>query len=98
MLIRQLAQEWGPDGIRCNCVCPGATRTGRTEGFYQQQGVERERAARIPMQRIAESTDIAKGISFLASPDADYISGINLVVDGALEGALMPLFATSKVD
>jgi NAD(P)-dependent dehydrogenase (short-subunit alcohol dehydrogenase family) len=91
MLVRQLAYEWGPDGIRCNCVSPGTVHTPMTDAVYSDPGKRAERASHIPLRRVAVAEDLAAAIAFLAGPDARYVSGVNLVVDGGLQTTLMPL-------
>jgi NAD(P)-dependent dehydrogenase (short-subunit alcohol dehydrogenase family) len=89
MLMRQLALEWGPDGIRCNCVSPGPTVTGMTAGAYADAEMRRRRASEIPLRRIGEAADIANAIHFLVGPYAAFISGVDLLVDGGLNTTLM---------
>lgn len=91
MLIRQLSDEWGPEGIRCNCVSPGATHTGLTDRVYSDPEIRKRRSANIPLRRVGVPEDIAAAIAFLAGPDARYITGANLTVDGGLTNAFMPL-------
>jgi NAD(P)-dependent dehydrogenase (short-subunit alcohol dehydrogenase family) len=90
MLVRQLAYEWGPDGIRCNCVSPGTTHTSMTEGTYADPARKSERASHIPLRRIGDPEDLAAAIAFLASSDARYVTGIDLLVDGGLGTSLLP--------
>jgi NAD(P)-dependent dehydrogenase (short-subunit alcohol dehydrogenase family) len=90
MLVRQLAYEWGPDGIRCNCVSPGTTHTGMTDGTYSDPERRSERASHLPLRRIAEPDEVAGVIAFLAGPDASYITGIDVLVDGGLGTSLLP--------
>jgi NAD(P)-dependent dehydrogenase (short-subunit alcohol dehydrogenase family) len=90
MLVRQMAYEWGPDGIRCNCVSPGMTHTGLTDGTYSDPVKRAERASQIPLRRVADPEDIASVIAFLAGPDAAYVTGVNLVVDGGVQTSLLP--------
>jgi NAD(P)-dependent dehydrogenase (short-subunit alcohol dehydrogenase family) len=90
MLVRQLAYEWGPDGIRCNCVSPGTTHTGMTDGTYSDPQRRSERASHLPLRRIAEPDEVAGVIAFLAGPDASYITGIDVLVDGGLGTSLLP--------
>jgi len=90
MIVSQLAYEWGPDGIRCNCVSPGMTHTGLTEGSYSDPELKAERGAKVPLQRIGTAEDIAAVIAFLAGPDASYVTGVNVYVDGGLSTVLMP--------
>jgi NAD(P)-dependent dehydrogenase (short-subunit alcohol dehydrogenase family) len=90
MLIRQLAHEWGPDGIRCNCVSPGLTHTGMTDATYSDPALRAERGGRVPLRRVGEPDDIAAVIEFLVSPGAAYVTGVNLLVDGGLDTCLLP--------
>jgi NAD(P)-dependent dehydrogenase (short-subunit alcohol dehydrogenase family) len=89
MLVRQLANEWGRDGIRVNSVSPGPTMTGITSSGYSNEELRRQREASLPLGRIAEPEEIAAAILFLLSPDARNITGIDLLVDGGLSTTLM---------
>lgn len=89
MLAKQMAVEWGPDGIRVNTVSPGMTLTPMTHSAYTQPGVMAQRESRIPLRRIGQPEDIAKAVTFLMSPEADYITGADIVVDGGLTQTLM---------
>jgi glucose 1-dehydrogenase len=86
MLVRVLAQELGPDGIRVNTVSPGMTRTGMTARVYADAGVAAARDALVPLGRVATPDDIAAAIAFLLSPDARYVNGHDLIVDGGVTG------------
>jgi NAD(P)-dependent dehydrogenase (short-subunit alcohol dehydrogenase family) len=86
MLVRVLAQELGPDGIRVNAVSPGMTRTGMTARVYADPGVAAARDALVPLGRVAAPEDVADVIAFLLGPDARYVTGQDLVVDGGLTG------------
>jgi NAD(P)-dependent dehydrogenase (short-subunit alcohol dehydrogenase family) len=90
MLVRQLACDFGPDGIRCNSVSPGSTHTGMTDARYSDP-VQREAAARRnPLHKVGSAQDQAAAICFLASAAAAYITGADLLVDGGLNTMLMP--------
>ncbi|MBR0673515.1 SDR family NAD(P)-dependent oxidoreductase [Neoroseomonas soli] len=91
MLSRQLAAEWGPDGIRSNVVSPGLIRTPLSESFYQAPGVLERREAMLPSRRVGTPKDIADAVVFLASPRAAYVNGAELLVDGGLEQVMMGL-------
>lgn len=84
-LTRGLAIDHAPDGIRVNSVCPGGVATPMTAGILNRFGEEYERL--IPMRRPAQPEEIAAAIAFLASDDASYITGHNLVVDGGVTAA-----------
>lgn len=90
MIVKQLAYEWGPDGIRCNCVSPGAVHTPMTDAKYRDPDSEARRAreAIIPLRRVARPSEIAAVVDFLASPDASYVTGVNVAVDGGWSTAL----------
>jgi NAD(P)-dependent dehydrogenase (short-subunit alcohol dehydrogenase family) len=85
MLARNAALELSAQKIRVNTVSPGLTDTPLTAAFKVVPGVEDAFYARIPMRRWGTPEDMAAAALFLASDDAGYISGANLVVDGAWE-------------
>jgi NAD(P)-dependent dehydrogenase (short-subunit alcohol dehydrogenase family) len=89
MLMRQLACEFGPDGIRCNTVSPGSTHTAMTDARYSDPVQHAAAAQRNPLRMVGAPEDQAAAIAFLASPDAKYITGIDMVVDGGLRTMLM---------
>jgi NAD(P)-dependent dehydrogenase (short-subunit alcohol dehydrogenase family) len=89
MLARVLAQELGPDGIRVNTISPGMVRTGMTATVYTDERVAAERAALVPLGRVATPEDMADVIAFLLGPDARYITGHDLIVDGGITGNLL---------
>ncbi|MCK9202488.1 MAG: SDR family oxidoreductase [Gallionella sp.] len=91
MLIEQMAVEWGPDGIRCNCVSPGSTLTGITERVYANPTERNRRTNSIALRRLGMPNDIANAIVFLLSPQSSFITGVNLVVDGGANCMLMQL-------
>jgi glucose 1-dehydrogenase len=89
MLSRQMSLEWGPDGIRSNCVSPGYVRTPMTESIYADPARLRQREEAIPLRALGTTDEIAQAILFLASPRSSYITGHDLVVDGGLTSTVM---------
>jgi NAD(P)-dependent dehydrogenase (short-subunit alcohol dehydrogenase family) len=84
-LTRQLAYDWGPEGIRVNAVAPTVTMTGdRVRGLWEGKGVEEQTKilSNIPLRRLSEPSEIAAAVVFLASDEASYITGVTLDVVG----------------
>jgi NAD(P)-dependent dehydrogenase (short-subunit alcohol dehydrogenase family) len=91
MLSRQLASEWGPNGIRSNVVSPGMIVTSMSQSFYDTPGVTERRTAVVPARRIGMPQDIADAILFLASDRSSYVNGDEITVDGGYANMLMNL-------
>lgn len=86
-LTQSVASEYGKDRIRCNAVLPGSVRTQNVSWeirIRKDPEIFNKLARWYPLGRVAEPEDIAKAVSFLASDDAGYISGVALPVDGGL--------------
>ncbi|MEP7024058.1 MAG: SDR family oxidoreductase [Actinomycetota bacterium] len=81
-LTRQIAVEHGRDGIICNAVAPGKIVTGAVGDQRQTEAGLAYVESRTPFGRLGEAKDVAAAVAFLASDDATYISGVNLMVDG----------------
>jgi meso-butanediol dehydrogenase / (S,S)-butanediol dehydrogenase / diacetyl reductase len=91
MLTRSPANDYGPAGVRANCVCPGWVRTpmgdedmdelGRARGLDREgpYGLLHED---VPARRPADAEEIASVVSFLAGRDARYVNGVTLPADG----------------
>ena len=91
MLSRQLANEWGPHGIRSNVVSPGMVITPMSQAFYDTPRVTERRSAVVPMRRVGMPQDMADAILFLASDRASYVNGDEITVDGGYANMLMNL-------
>lgn len=79
-LVRTMAQEWAPHGIRANCVAPGGIVTPRIP--LGDPAKEAEGMARVPMKRRGTTDEIARAVTFFLSDMATYVTGQTLAVDG----------------
>lgn len=98
MLSRQLASEWGPQGIRSNVVSPGMVITPMSQAFYDTPGVTERRAAVTPLRRIGMPQDIADAVLFLASDRSSYVNGDEITVDGGYVRTVMNLIPRPGFD
>jgi NAD(P)-dependent dehydrogenase (short-subunit alcohol dehydrogenase family) len=76
------AVQYAPDNIRVNSVHPGFTDTPMTQDIHSQQEIHDARVAMTPMGRLGQPIDIAYGILYLASDEAGWVTGTELVIDG----------------
>jgi NAD(P)-dependent dehydrogenase (short-subunit alcohol dehydrogenase family) len=82
-LVKSLAVEWAPFGIRVNGVAPGAVETsGANERLWPSPEVRARYARRIPLGRFAGPEDVVGAFLFLCTDAARYVTGTTLVVDG----------------
>lgn len=84
MLTRALALEWAPK-VRVNQVTVGLVRTELAQQVYGDDEAQADVARTIPLQRMAEAADVAGACVLLSSPDAAYVNGAELLVDGGGE-------------
>jgi NAD(P)-dependent dehydrogenase (short-subunit alcohol dehydrogenase family) len=90
-LVRSLAMEWGPEGIRVNAVAPGTIETEMQKKMIASGRLSNESALqRVPLGRIGHPHDIGNAVTFLVSDKAAYISGVVLPVDGGWAGGGLP--------
>jgi NAD(P)-dependent dehydrogenase (short-subunit alcohol dehydrogenase family) len=88
-LTRAWAVQFSQRGIRVNCVCPGPTRTPMINSLMDS--LDGSRRIRLPQQRPATADEIAAVINFLCRPEASYLSGQIVAVDGGATAALAGL-------
>lgn len=98
-LSKSLANEYGPEGIRVNCVCPRGITTERltekidylaeTEGVSHAEA-EAMRAAELPLRRLGRPEELGAAVAFLASDEASYITGETIALDGGWSRGAFP--------
>jgi glucose 1-dehydrogenase len=84
MMMRNLAIELAPLGITINNIAPGAIETPINSHILNQPDLKSALEANIPLRRLGQPEDVAGLVAFLASADADYITGATYFVDGGL--------------
>jgi NAD(P)-dependent dehydrogenase (short-subunit alcohol dehydrogenase family) len=85
-LTKKLALELGPFGVNVNAIAPSITLTERIRPHWEKRTAEQQAAEveRTPLRRVAEAADQARVICFLASSDADFVTGVTIDVTGGL--------------
>ena len=86
-LTRELAVIHAREGIRVNALCPGPLRTELLMKFLDTDAKRQRRLVHIPMGRFGEAAEIARAALFLASDDASFMTGAELLVDGGITAA-----------
>ena len=90
MLMKTLAQEAAPHGVRLASVAPGAIKTPINEDAWNDPEGRKDLQSKIPTQRIGDPAEVARTVAFLASDAASYVTGATLFVDGGM--MLYPAF------
>jgi len=93
LMMKSIAQEFAPKKIRINSICPGAIQTPINKSAWDTPQALQSLLTLIPYQRIGQPEDIGNTAVWLASDDADYITGASIFVDGGM--TLYPGFSTN---
>jgi NAD(P)-dependent dehydrogenase (short-subunit alcohol dehydrogenase family) len=86
-LCRSLAGEWGPKGVRVNCVAPGLVKTDFAKALWEDEERLKRRCATTPLRRIGEPDEIAGAVAYLGSDASTFMTGQTIVVDGGVTTA-----------
>jgi NAD(P)-dependent dehydrogenase (short-subunit alcohol dehydrogenase family) len=88
-LTQHMALEWGPLGLRVNAVAPGFIDAGMSAPIYARKEVRHSRGNAVPLRRLGTAEEVAAAVCFLASDEASYINGHQLVIDGGVVPSLL---------
>jgi|SRR5665213_1148608 len=92
-MVRSIAVDYGPRGIRCNALSPGATETELMWASVPFDDIPAARAAvggSIPLRRLAEPDEVARAAVWLLPDDSAYLNGATLAVDGGVNAQSIP--------
>lgn len=98
-LSKSLAEEYGPQGVRVNCVCPRGIVTDRLEDKItlladrediSVEAARERRADELPIRKLGDPPSLGRAVAFLASPAADYVTGETLALDGGWLDGMSP--------
>lgn len=81
-LARNLAHEYGPQGVRVNCIAPGLIKTDFAKALWDNPDTLRRATVDVPLRRIGEPDEIAGAAVYLASDASGFMTGQSLVIDG----------------
>ena len=82
MFTKSIAVEYGPFGIRCNCIVPSTIRSPMIEPYLQDEKSKELLESSFPLRRIGDTSDISGAVVYLCSDDANWITGTTLTIDG----------------
>lgn len=88
-LTQHMSLEWGPQGLRVNAIAPGFIDAGMSAPIYADTKVRKLRGGAVPQRRLGVADDIANAVLFLASDQAGYVNGHELVVDGGVVNSVL---------
>jgi NAD(P)-dependent dehydrogenase (short-subunit alcohol dehydrogenase family) len=81
---KHIAVEYGPYGIRCNCIVPSTIRTPFLEPFMRDENAKKTLESSFPLRRIGEPSDISHAILFLCTDKSKWITGAEINIDGGI--------------
>jgi NAD(P)-dependent dehydrogenase (short-subunit alcohol dehydrogenase family) len=84
MLVRHLADELGPFGVRVNAVRPGIVETEMMEIPMQAPGLVDDYLAQMPLGRVGRPDDVAEAVRYLLGPESSWMTGVTLDIDGGM--------------
>ncbi|HZD34361.1 MAG TPA: SDR family oxidoreductase [Nitrososphaeraceae archaeon] len=84
MLTKSIAVEYGPFGVRCNCVVPSTIRSPIIEPYLQDENARKLLETSFPLRRIGTPDDISGTVLYLCSSDARWVTGSIVTVDGGI--------------
>jgi 3-oxoacyl-[acyl-carrier protein] reductase len=84
MFTKSIAVEYGPNGIRSNCICPSTIRSSIIEPYLQDENAKKMLESAFPLRKIGEPDDIAGAVAYLCSDDAKWVTGTVMMVDGGV--------------
>ncbi|MBC9867091.1 MAG: glucose 1-dehydrogenase [Opitutae bacterium] len=84
-LVRNLAAEWGPLGIRVNALCPGLVKTDFAKALWANPEAAKQAIARTPLRRLGEAQDFKGIAAFISSDEASWITGQALTICGGTD-------------
>lgn len=82
MFTKSIAVEYGPYGVRCNCIVPSTIRSPMIEPYLQDEKSREQLESSFPLRRIGNTSDISGAVAYLCSYDANWITGTTLTIDG----------------
>lgn len=83
-LARNLAAEFGPSGVRVNCIAPGLIRTDFSRALWENPATLDRLTGSVPLRRIGEPEELAGAAVFLASSASSFVTGQTIIVDGGV--------------
>ncbi len=84
LLTKSIAARYAKDNIRCNSVHPSTVDTPLVQALFKDPDRKKERLDEVPLGRLATAEDVSEAVLFFVSPEASFLNGVALPVDGGL--------------